>query len=81
MKTSVSVKQHIYQTLEALPLGSLNEVAEFLEYLTFKAKTRQPGLEKRPVKLEGLWKHIPDITEEEIAEARQEMWGSLSRDL
>jgi hypothetical protein len=81
MKTSASVKQRIYQTLEALPLGSLNEVAEFLEYIKFKATTRKPGLEQRPVKLEGLWKHIPDITEEEIAEARKEMWGSLRSDL
>lgn len=29
------------------------------------------------VKLGGLWKRAPEITEEDIAQARREMWGRL----
>ena len=33
--------------------------------------------EGESVKLEGLWEGTPEITEEEIAKARRELWGRL----
>ena len=37
---------------------------------------------KRIVKLGGLWAGTPEITEQDIAEARRDMWGRLGdRDL
>ena len=37
---------------------------------------------KRIVKLGGLWAGTPEITEQDIAEARRDMWGHLGdRDL
>jgi prevent-host-death family protein len=36
------------------------------------------GVERRIVKLGGLWKDVPEITEDKIAQARREMWGHLT---
>lgn len=37
------------------------------------------GTEQRIVKLGGLWQETPEITEAEIAQARQEMWGRVGK--
>ncbi len=44
-----------------------------------KAKNGKPRMtmHKRLVKLGGLWKGTPEITEEDILQARRAMWGKF----
>ncbi len=77
MKTTNLTKQQLYKTIDELPPESLSEVAQFLEFLKFKQARGQAIPQKRIVKLGGLWKDQPEITEEDIAEARREMWGKF----
>jgi len=53
------------------------EVLEFVDAM----KLQEGG--KKPLRsLEGLWADLDiHITEEDIAEARREMWGSFPRDI
>ena len=53
------------------------EVLDFVEFLEHK------DVVKRPLRsVEGLWADLGiDITEEDIAEARREMWGNFPREI
>lgn len=78
--------QDIYQQILELPQESLVELAEFIEFLRFKADKTEPraeDAEKRPfcpVKLKGLLKGY-DFSPGFIAEGRREMWGNFPRDI
>jgi hypothetical protein len=70
------LKAAITSTLDVLPVASLETLAEFASFL--RDKRRQESTAKpRIVKLRGLWSTTPPITEDDIAEARREMWGNL----
>lgn len=66
-------KQLIIDELEALPPESFPELQAFIEFLRFKSE-KEP---KKLIQLGGLWKDLPPVTEEDIAEARREMWGQF----
>ena len=73
----MSVEDALIEKLRALPPDKQQEALDFIEFLQRKAKTAQPRRS-----LEGLWADLGvDITEEEIAEARREMWGNSPRDI
>lgn len=74
MSNTAVLKATIMSSLDVLPATSLETLAEFTSFL--RAKSRK---EDRPrvVKLRGLWNQTPPITEEDIAEARREMWGGF----
>ncbi|RPJ06521.1 MAG: DUF2281 domain-containing protein [Deltaproteobacteria bacterium] len=67
--------QAVLSKLKALPPEKQQEVLDFLEFIHKKS------LEKRPLRnLKGLWADLGvQITEEDIAEVRQEMWRTLPR--
>ena len=68
--------QRIYQELKELPNSSLEEVWQFIEFIQFKNSKETPPA--RIVKLGGLLADYDvDITEDDISQARQEMWGNL----
>jgi len=70
------LKATITSSLDGLPVTSLETLAQFASFL--REKGRQPSAAKpRIVKLRGLWSSTPPITEDDIAEARREMWGNL----
>jgi hypothetical protein len=71
---ATGTKQKILKALDNLPPESLTDVEKFLDYLQFKA---QRG--KCPVQLGGLW-HGVTISDEDIAEARREMWSRFGED-
>ena len=79
MSTASVTPSALYRKLKKLPPSSLSEVDHFIDFLQFK--TQREGAPKRVVRLGGLWKDTPPITEEDIAEARREMWGSLGEEL
>jgi hypothetical protein len=72
------VKQEIVYTLDELPEDSLL----FLKDITHLPRTytdQRVFANRRVVKLGGLWMGI-DFSEDEIAQARHEVWESLGRD-
>lgn len=73
-------KQKIHRLVDRLPLEQLEVAEQPLEQLLPEGRvTVREG--KRIVKLGGLWEETGvDITEEDIAEARREMWGRLGED-
>ncbi|HID87730.1 MAG TPA: hypothetical protein EYP55_10195 [Anaerolineae bacterium] len=69
-------KEAIQRVLDELPEESLAEVWKFLDYLRFKA---QAARQEQVIGLGGLLEGY-NFSEEEIAEARREMWGQLGED-
>ena len=83
MTTQISPlpRQEIEQLLDILPEDSLPEVLSFLQYLAFKQQQAMTGPYQVVEQFEGIWEGH-EITEEDIAEARQELWGNFgNRDL
>ncbi len=75
--TDDDVKRHVIEVLETLPPEALREVASFVDYQRYKVSQSEPReTPYRAVKLGGLWTGI-QISEEDIAEVRREMWGNF----
>jgi hypothetical protein len=67
------IEQQIVEKLRALPPEKQQEVLDFAEFLEQK---NTPKRARRS--LLGLWADLGvKITEEDIAEARREMWGNF----
>ena len=72
----MSVEEAVIDKLRALPPEKQQEVLDFLEFLQQKTAVKRPRRS-----LEGLSADLGvDITEEDIAEARREMWGNFPRE-
>ena len=67
----MAVEEIILECIRTLPSSQQEKVLEFVEQL------RQQSQPTVPLKgLEGLWAQYSfDLTDEDIAEARREMWG------
>jgi hypothetical protein len=74
----INQRQEIEQLLDALPEDTLTEVLNFLRYLNFKQNQAVAGPYQVVDKFEGLWASY-SIDEEDIAAARQEMWGNFGQ--
>jgi hypothetical protein len=60
-----------------LPPDKQKEVLDFVDFLKEKNSPKKPRRS-----LLGLWADLnTHITEEDIAQARREMWGNLPRDI
>jgi hypothetical protein len=73
MATEIVSKDDLIRSLDGLSAESLAEASRFIEFVRFEAQRHPCKL----VKLGGLWKNWPAITDEEIAQARQAMWGKV----
>jgi len=72
----MTVIENVVQRLAELPPGSQLEVLDFVEFLAQKSGERRPLFNP-----EGLWAgQGADVSPEEIAEARREMWGKCDRE-
>ena len=73
----MTIEEMVLEKLRGLPAEKQKEVLEFVESL------KPDGSTKKPLRsLEGLLEDLNvDITEEDIAEARREMWGNFPRDM
>jgi hypothetical protein len=71
----MNLEQAVLDKLRTLPPDRQQEVLDFAEFL------QQKNLLKRPLKsVKGMWANLDmDITEEDIAQARKEMWGNFPR--
>lgn len=74
---TMNIEQMIEEKLRMLSLEQQQEVLGFVEFLQQKK-----SLEKRPRRsLRGLWADLGvRISEEDIAEARREMWRTFPRE-
>ena len=72
---ATTLKAEITSALDFLPPESLRLLREFVTFL--RSRVKQPASQERIVKLGGLWAGTPEVTEEDITEARREMWGDF----
>ncbi len=70
-----TLKTKIMVALDRLPAESLELLFEFVTILQNRAKQApsQPNI----IKLGGLWAGSPEITTEDLAETRHEMWAGF----
>lgn len=69
----MSVERLVLDKLQSLPPDKQQEVLDFVEFLEQKSTPKRP---RRSLK--GLWADLDvQITEEDIAEVRREIWGTL----
>jgi len=73
----MTIEQQVLEKLRDLPPEKQKEVLDFVDQL------KEDNGPKKPLKsLRGLWKDLNfHVTEEDIAEARREMWGNFPRDI
>jgi hypothetical protein len=74
---SMTIEEQVLEKLRDLPPEKQKEVLDFVDFLKEKNGTKKPLRSLR-----GLWADLNiNITEEDIAEARREMWGKFPRDI
>lgn len=72
----MSLVESFLEKLRQLPPDKQREAIDFVEYLHKKSSTT--GAERS---LKGLWKDLGvDISEEDLAQSRKEMWGNFAAD-
>ncbi len=73
----MTIEQQVLEKLRDLPPEKQKEVLDFVGFLKEKNKNEKPRRSLR-----GLWKDLNvHITEEDIAEARRQMWGNFPREI
>jgi mRNA-degrading endonuclease RelE of RelBE toxin-antitoxin system len=73
----MTIEQQVLEKLQDLPPEKQKEVLDFVDFLKEKTSPEKPRRSLR-----GLWADLNiNITEEDIAQARREMWGNFPRDL
>lgn len=73
----MTIEEQVVEKLRELPAEQQKAVLDFVDSLRQKNGSRKPLRNLR-----GLWKHLNiNITDEDIAEARREMWGDFPRDI
>ncbi|MDB9514705.1 DUF2281 domain-containing protein [Kamptonema animale CS-326] len=72
----MNLEQAVLDKLRALPPDKQQEILDFAEFL------QQKSLPKKTLKsVKGMWANLDmEITEEDIAQARKEMWGNFPRE-
>ncbi|MBH8556032.1 DUF2281 domain-containing protein [Nostocaceae cyanobacterium CENA357] len=73
----MTIEQTVIKKLRELPPDKQQEVLDFIQLLKHKSQPKKPRRS-----LYGLWSDLGiEITETDIAEARQEMWGNFPKDI
>ncbi|HEV3039661.1 MAG TPA: hypothetical protein VHA33_17960 [Candidatus Angelobacter sp.] len=73
----MTIADLVIEKLRHLPAGKQQEVLSYVESLSNEKRTNENLLS-----LEGIWADLGfNITAEDIAEARREMWGNFPRDI
>jgi hypothetical protein len=76
-KVRMTIEEQVLEKLRDLPPERQKEVLQFVESLKEKGESKKPRRS-----LLGLWADLNvHVTEEDIAEARREMWGNFPRDI
>jgi hypothetical protein len=76
-RRSMTIEEQVLEKLRELPPEKQKEVLDFVDSLKQEHGTKEPLRD-----FLGLWADLNfHITEEDIAEARREMWGNFPRDI
>jgi len=71
----MSIEKTVLEKLLKLPVEKQKEVLDFVETLE-----KKPGSPRHRRSLKGLWADLgAEISPEDIADARREMWGGFPR--
>ena len=75
MKQIANIQQSVVEILEVLPPDKQQELLHFAESL------QAQNIAKKPRKsLKGIWSDLEiNLTEEDLTEARREMWGNFPK--
>ena len=77
MTITLDLKEQAVAKLNLLPEGFLREVVIFLDFLQYRLEQGlSPQTPYKPVALGGLWEGVV-ISDEDIDQARREMWGGF----
>ena len=73
----MTIEEKVLEKLRELPPDKQKEVLDFVDLLKERDTTKTPRRS-----LLGLWADMDfHVTEEDIAQARREMWGNFPRDI
>ena len=73
----MNIEQALLEKIRHLPIDKQQQLLDFAEFLSQKITIKTPLKSVR-----GLCADLKvDISEEDIAQARQEMWGNFPRDI
>ncbi|MFQ4146176.1 DUF2281 domain-containing protein [Chlorogloeopsis sp. ULAP02] len=76
MQNTASIQQAVLIALQELPIEKQQEVLDFVEFLKMRMSP------KTHRNLRGLWADLQvDLTEDDITEAKHEMWGHFPEDI
>ncbi len=79
MTSSEYIEQEVVERLRGLPSDKQQELLDFAEFLRQRAMA-SPARPHQSVR--GLWVDLAvDVTEEDIDQARREMWATFPRDI
>ena len=75
MKQIANIQQSVVEILEVLPPDKQQELLHFAKSL------QAQNIAKKPRKnLKGIWSDLEmNLTEDDLAEARREMWGNFPK--
>ncbi len=77
MQTLLKVDDAVIKVLRTLLADRQQQLLDFAEFLQTKTLIKEP---RKSIK--GLWADTNiDITEEDMAEAKREMWGNFPKDI
>ena len=75
----MSIEEAVVERLKLLPPDKQQEVLDFVESLQRQGNGTP---QQRRKSLRGLWAGLGvNVTDEDISEARREMWGNFPRDI
>jgi hypothetical protein len=72
-----TLKTKITTALDALPAETLELLLEFVRLLQDKTEQKTTPQQPHIITLGGLWAGSPEITADDIAEIRREMWADF----
>lgn len=72
--------QNFEHVLEEASKLTYEEKQRLIEKLTAMMSTGHNGAGRKLRSMYGIWKDIPRISDEDIQEARKEMWGNFPRE-
>ena len=83
MMTIMGIEHAMVEKLRVLPAEKQQELLDFADFLIQKTATPPAEQVKKPrISSRGLFADLGiTFTEEDLAEARREMWGNFPRDI
>jgi hypothetical protein len=78
----MTIEQAVLENLQDLPTEKQQQVLDFVKFLKQQTNIKsEPSSQFSRKSYKGMWADLGiNITDQDIAEARQEMWGNFPRE-